>query len=189
MGTVNSEELNETLPRTVKERPRTYLISGGLGAALFTASGLLWEAHPFFGSLLLELGGGAFIVFLLEVVLPTVLTYTDGATRVLRVTELVWSPAAVLAVTDYDDKSEVDELFEGCERATYPGHVSARSGVHATGTRIDGFRVFSQQVAPHSLLFYYVPRHGRLRKKRVVIAAVTRLSGLPAGLRSPEQGT
>jgi hypothetical protein len=188
MGSVNSEELNETLPKTVRERPRTYFISGGLGVALFTASGLLGEEHPFVGSLLLELGGGAFIVFLLEFLLPTVLTYADGATRVLRVTELVWSPAAVLAVMDYDETSEVDELFEGCERATYPGRASARSGVHDTGIRIDGFRVFSQQIAAHSLLFYYVPRRGRLRKKRVVIVAVTRLSGLPATLQSPEQG-
>jgi hypothetical protein len=189
MSTVNSEQLNAALPKTVKERPRMYFISGGLGAALFTASGLVWDAHQFLSALFLELGGGAFIVFLLEFVLPTVLTYADDATRGLRVTELAWSPVAVLAVMDYDDMSEVHELFEGCERANYPSRASTRSGVYDTGTRIDGFRVFSQQVAPHSLLFYYVPRRARLRKKRVIIAAVTRLSSLPDALHTPEQDT
>jgi hypothetical protein len=189
MSTVNSEQLNAALPKTTKERPRTYFVSGGLGAALFTASGLLWDAHQFLSSLLLELGGGAFIVFLLEFVLPTVLTYTDDATWGLRVTELVWLPVAVLALTEYDDMSEVHELFEGCERANYPSRASTRSGVYDTGSRMNGFRVFSQQVAPHSLLFYYVPQRARLRKKRVIIAAVTRLSGLPAALHTPEHDT
>lgn len=187
-NTMNSEQLNEALPTTVKERPHTYFLTGGLGAVLFTASGLVWDAHQFLGSLLLELGGGAFIVFLLEFLLPVVLTYADGATRVLRVTELVWSSGAVLSLMDYDDLSEVHELLEGCQHATYPARASARNGAYETGDRIDGCRVFNQQIAPHSLLFYYVPQGGRLRRKRVVIAAVTKISGLPTALRGPDHG-
>lgn len=182
---MNPEELREALPKTVKERPHTYFISGGLGAGLFTASGLLWDTHPFFGSLLLELGGGAFIVFLLEFVLPIALTYADDATRVLRVTELVWSPAAVLSLMSYEDTAEVHELLEGCQQATYPARASVRAGAYDTGTRIEGYRVFNQQISSHSLLFYYVPQRSRLRK-RVVIAAVTKLSDFPTRPLEPE---
>jgi hypothetical protein len=148
----------------------------------------VWDAHPFLGALLLELGGGAFIVFLLEFLLPVVLTYADGATRVLRTTELVWSSRAVLSLMDYEDSTEVHDLLEGCQRAAYPARASARNGVYETSDRIEGCRVLNQQITPHSLLFYYVPQGKRVRRKRVVIAAVTKLSDLPTALQGPDHG-
>lgn len=119
-----------SLPSILTGRPRTYVISGSLGLGFFTVSGLLWEPVPFAGSLFLELGGGAFIVFLLEFLLPSFLGYADSVLQSLRVTHLVWSDAAVEElVTDFLDDTEFQLLLEAVAMGPFPTRRSRRARV------------------------------------------------------------
>lgn len=109
------------LPDHLREGPRAYLVAGVLGIALFAGAGLLWGDEGFLASMLLELGGGAFIVFLLEFLLPRALRYADdGAWGVaLRRVGIVWSDEAMESLIGFDD-DEVRELLRTCRRAGFP---------------------------------------------------------------------
>jgi len=163
------------LPTTTRtEQPRrTYLVTGTLGTVLFVASGLLWDTHPFLGSLTLELGGGAFIVFLLAFLLPSILGYAE---RVRRVT-LMWSSAAVEDLFgDYPDE-ELRVLLESVELGSFPPRPSLRNGVTDTGTRERGHRVLARtwSVGPTAMQYYV--RTDRRLQRTVVITNLRRLAG------------
>jgi hypothetical protein len=157
------------LPSTTTERRRTYLISGSLGIALFTASGLLWDEHPFAGSVFLELGGGAFIVFLLEFLLPSILGYA------LRPTRLVWRDAAVDAlVTDYPDDVEYQGLVKAVEKGPYPATRSWWHGVSDTGAREEQHPVLAKTVAVGPTTMRYYVKDRSIRGRTVVVVDLER---------------
>jgi hypothetical protein len=163
-------------PERLKELPRTYLISGGLGLVFFVASGLLWDGGSFAGSLFLELGGGAFIVFLLDFLLPTALTYADGATRGVRVTKLVWDPDAARSLAKYQDHGRAEELLASIELGGFPARPSSASGIYETSDRVDGSVVLSRQITKDSILTYYVPHRSWRGQKTVVIMSIMPLA-------------
>jgi hypothetical protein len=164
------------LPSTTTERPRTYLISGSLGIVLFTVSGLLWDEHPFAGSLFLELGGGAFIVFLLEFILPSFLGYADSMLRVLRVTRLVWRDSAVEAlVTDYVDDVEYQRLVEAVERGPYPARKSWWRRITDTGAlEEDQHPVLAKTVPVGPTTMRYYVKDRTVRSRTVVVVGLER---------------
>jgi len=165
------------LPSASTQRPRTYLISGVLGVVLFTLSWLWWDrGQSFLGSLFLELGGGAFIVFLLEVLLPSALGYADTALAALQVTTLLeWSDDAVEALlSDPLDDAGQARLLAAIERGPYPARRSLLGGVSDTGERRHGHRVL-QKVLPagRTTMRYYVSERAR-RRRTVVIVGLRR---------------
>lgn len=164
-----------SLPSTLTGRPRTYFLSGSLGVVFFTVSGVFWDPHPFLGSLFLELGGGAFIVFLLEFLLPSFLGYADSVLQVLRTTELVWTDNAVeVLVTDYVDDAEFQRLLDAVARGRYPARGTGRGSVAETGDRAGGRRVLAKDVpvGPTTLKYYVSDRS--MRRKTVVIVGLER---------------
>lgn len=163
------------LPSATIGRPRTYLISGSLGLVFFTISGLLWNDYPFAGSLFLELGGGAFIVFLLEFILPSFLGYADSVLQVLRVTYLVWRDAAVeVLMTDYVDEAEYRRLLEAIEKGPYPARKSRWSGVTDTGEREEQCRVLAKTVPVGPTIMRYFVKDRSIRRRTVVIVGLRR---------------
>ena len=159
------------LPAASTQRPRTYLISGLLGLAFFTLSWVWWDGQSFVGSLFLELGGGAFIVFLLEVLLPSALGYADSALGALQVTTVLeWSTDAVVALfSNPPDEAERARLLGAIERGPYPARPSRLHGVTATGEYDDGHRVLEKPlVTGRTTMRYYVSER-RWRRRTVVI--------------------
>lgn len=151
------------------------MISGGLGIIFFTISGLLWDISSFLGSLFLELGGGAVIVFLLEFILPSALGYADNVSKVLRVTDLVWSGTAVESlVTEYDDEREVHQLFDTIGNSRYPARSSRWRGIVDTGDRQEGHRVLSRTIWPGPTSLSYYVKSKNLRRKTVVIVSIAK---------------
>jgi hypothetical protein len=168
---------SSALPTTAPDRPRTYLISGGLGVIFFTISGLLWNVNSFLGSLFLELGGGALIVFLLEFILPSALGYADNVSKVLRATDLVWSDNAVESlVTEYGDEWEVHQLFDSIGNGRYPSRSSRWRGIEDTGAQQEGRRVFRRTVPPGPTSLCYYVKSKNLRRKTVVIVSISKIS-------------
>jgi hypothetical protein len=143
------------------------------------ASGFFWDNGSFAGSLLLELGGGAFIVFLLDFLLPRALTYADGATRGLRVTKLVWDPDAASSLARYYAHGKAEAVLASIELGGFPARPSSASGIYATGRRVDGAGVLSRQITKDSILTYYVPRRTWSDPKTVVIMSIHPLSTKP----------
>ncbi len=177
MRHVDEQPLSSALPTTAPDRPRTYLISGGLGVVFFTISGLLWEVNSFLGSLFLELGGGAAIVFLLEFILPSALGYADNVSKVLRVTDLVWSGRAVESlVTEYGDEWEVHQLFDSIGNGRYPTRSSRWRGVVDTGAQQEGCRVLRRTMSPGPTSLCYYVKSKNLRRKTVVIVSISKVS-------------
>ena len=114
------------LPSASTHPPRTYLISGVLGVTFFTLSWLWWDGQSFIGSFFLELGGGAFIVFLLEGCLPSALGYAGSALAALQVTTLLeWSDGAVEALlSDSFDDVEQARLLDVVAHGPFPARRS-----------------------------------------------------------------
>jgi len=131
---------------------------------------------------LLELGGGAFIVFLLEFLLPRALRYADDATWhvALAKIDITWSDRAVESLlTDFSDV-EVEGVVRRCRRrAAFPSEAKASAGVFDTGTVVGGRSVLSQQVGADLLLCYCAEQSGPMRRKSVVILAILRATGVP----------
>jgi hypothetical protein len=150
------------------------VISGVLGLAAFTASGLLWDAHPFLGQLFMELGGGAFIVFLLEVVLPSALGYADSMRRVLRVTTLVWSQSAVTSLVTHYDDDEGTWLADEVRKARFPAHATLLGRVRSTGEDEQGHPVLARTLPVGPTTVRYYVRDRGSRRRTVVIAALQR---------------
>ncbi|MGH8603109.1 MAG: hypothetical protein ACREXR_10165 [Gammaproteobacteria bacterium] len=174
---MDEQPLSTALPTTAPDRPRTYLISGGLGVIFFTISGLLWNVNSFLGSLFLELGGGAVIVFLLEFILPSVLGYADNVSKVLRAADLVWSDGAVESlVTEYGDEWEVQQLFDSIGNGRYPARSNRWRGVTATGTQQEGCPVLRRTVSPGPTSLCYYVKSKNLRRKTVVIVSISKIS-------------
>jgi hypothetical protein len=160
------------LPSASTRRPRTYLLSGLLGVALFTLSWLWWDGQSFLPSLFLELGGGAFIVFLIEVLLPSALGYADSALGALRVTTLLeWSDDAVDALlSDPLEEAELARLLAAVARGPYPAHRFWRSGVSDSGDRRNGHRVLDKALPTgRTTVRYYVRRRGRGHRTVVIV--------------------
>jgi hypothetical protein len=170
------------LPQHGTEGPRAYFIAGALGLLLFVSSGLLWNNGSFAGSLLLELGGGAFIVFLLEFLLPRALRYADDAPWYVALAkiDINWSDQVIDSLlTDYSD-AEVEEILRRCRRrAAFPIRSKSSAGTFDTGRKVGGRPVLSQQFGADVLLCYCVEKASRPRRKTVFIMDVVRVSGLP----------
>ena len=166
------------LPSASTPRPRTYLVSGVLGVVFFTLSWTWWDrGQSFLGSFFLELGGGAFIVFLLEVHVPSALGYAGTALAALSVTTLLeWSDEAVEAlVADTRDDAEQARLLGEVERGPFPARRSLLRGVTDTGELRAGRRVLSRVLPPgHTAIHYYVAERAR-RRRVVVIVGLRRL--------------
>jgi hypothetical protein len=181
-GVVGPTNIAGQLPQHGREGPRAYLIAGGLGLLLFVSSGLLWNNGSFLGALLLELGGGAFIVFLLEFLLPRALRYADDATWhvALAKIDITWSDQVIESLlTDYSD-AEVEELLRSCQRrAAFPAKSKSSAGIFDTGRKVGDHPVLSQQVGADVLLCYYTEKAGRLARKTVFIIDIVRVLGLP----------
>ena len=165
------------LPSAATQRPRTYLVSGVLGVVFFTLSWVWWgNGQSFLGSFFLELGGGAFIVFLLEVLLPSALGYADTALAAFGVTTLLeWSDDAVEAlVADPWDEVEQAQVLAAVGRGPFPARRSLLGGVTDTGERRDG-RPVLQRALPvgRPAVGYYVGDRAR-RRRTVVIAGLLR---------------
>ena len=128
------------LPSASTHPPRTYLISGVLGVTFFTLSWLWWDGQSFIGSFFLELGGGAFIVFLLEVLLPSALGYAGSALAALQVTTLLeWSDGAVEALlSDSFDDVEQARLLDVVAHGPFPARRSLLRRVSDTRERRHG---------------------------------------------------
>jgi hypothetical protein len=164
------------LPSAATQRPRTYLISGVLGVAFFTLSAVWWNGQSFAGALFLELGGGAFIVFLLEVLLPSALGYADTALAALQTTTLLeWSDDAVDALlADPSEEAERALLLAAITRGPYPKRRSRLHGVIDTGERRHGRPVLEKVLpAGRTTMRYYVSERGR-RRRTVVIVGLRR---------------
>jgi hypothetical protein len=164
------------LPSASTRRPRTYLLSGLLGVAFFTLSWMWWDGQSFLPSLFLELGGGAFIVFLIEVLLPSALGYADSALAALQVTTLLeWSDDAVNALlSDPLEESEQAQLLAAVAHGPYPGRRSRLGGVSDTGERRNGHRVLDKALPTgRTIVRYYVSRRG-FRRRTVVIVGLRR---------------
>lgn len=159
------------LPSASTQRPRTYLISGLLGVIFFTLSWVWWDGQSFVGSLFLELGGGAFIVFLLEVLLPSALGYADTALAALQVTTaLEWSTDAVDALFAIPlDEAEQARLLAAIERGPYPTRPSRLHDVSDTGDRRDGHPVLRKALAAEQAAMHYYVSERRWRGRTVVI--------------------
>ncbi|HEY6424086.1 MAG TPA: hypothetical protein VIY28_12730 [Pseudonocardiaceae bacterium] len=189
---MNPNDIAGQLPHQLREGPRAYFIAGWLGVVLFVSSGLLWGPNgTFVGALLLELGGGAFIVFLLEFLLPRALRYADDATwhvPLARI-DIAWSDQATEAlVTDYSD-AEVETLLRRCRRrAAFPTKGKVSSGVFDTGGRVGEHCILSQQVGADFLLYYYAERRGRPGRKTVFIADIRRVQAPPGEESGGEPG-
>lgn len=119
---------NTPLPGALVKQTPPYVVIGALGLALFTFSGLLWDAHPFWAQLLLELGGGAFIAFLLEFVLPKLRAAT-GRVRPALKTELAWSHEATETILFDAPVRDRQAIIETLTQRGLPAHVSPRRGV------------------------------------------------------------
>jgi hypothetical protein len=167
------------LPSASTQRPRTYLISGLLGVVCFTLSWAWWDGQSFLGSFFLELGGGAFIVFLLEVLLPSALGYADSALARLQVTTLLeWSDDAVEALLAVPrDETEQARLLAAVERGPFPVRRSALGRVVDTGERRHGHRVLERSLpGTRTTLSYYVSERAG-RRRTVVIVGLRRRHG------------
>lgn len=141
----------------------------------FTISGLSWNGGSFAGSLFLELGGGAFIVFLLEFLLPSFLGYADTVMRVLRVTQLVWRDAAVeVLIIDYGDDADYQQLIAAVERGPYPTRESWWSRVTDTGDREEQCRVLARTVPVGPTTIRYYVKDRTVRSRTVVVVGLDR---------------
>ena len=142
-----------------------------LGLVLFTLSWVWWgNGQSFVGSLFLELGGGAFIVFLLEVLVPSALGYADTARAALQVTTLLeWSDDAVEALLTLAEADQA-RLLADIERGPYPVRRSWPGGVSDTGERRDGHPVL-QKILPagRTAMRYYVSDRARRRRTVVIV--------------------
>jgi hypothetical protein len=167
------------LPSASTQPPRTYLISGVLGVAFFTLAGLWWDGQSFVGSLFLELGGGAFIVFLLEVLLPSALGYAGTAFATLQtVTLLEWSPEAVEALLSEPlDEGERGALLAAVARGPYPARPFRPRGVSDTGETRHGQRVLAKALPAGRELRYYVSQSDRRRRTVVIVGLRRRRRG------------
>jgi hypothetical protein len=168
------------LPSASNPRPRTYLVSGVLGLGFFTLAWVWWDGQPFLGALFMELGGGAFIVFLLEVLVPSALGYAGTVFAALAVTtELVWSDAAVEGLLAAPlDETEQARLFAAIEKGPYPARPTLLGTISDTGERVRGRRVLARELALSATagpmtMRYYVRDRG-LRRRTVVIAGLGR---------------
>jgi hypothetical protein len=179
-GVVIPHNIAGQLPQHGTEGPRAYLLAGVLGLLFFVGSGLLWDNGSFVGSLLIELGGGAFIVFLLEFLLPRALRYADDAPwHVALVTiDINWPEQVIESLlTDYSD-AEAEEILRSCRRrAAFPTRGKISAGVFDTGRRVGGRPVLSQQVGADVLLRYRVEKAGRPGRKTVFVMDLVRVSG------------
>lgn len=168
------------LPSASTQRPRTYLFSGVLGVVFFTLAWRWWgNGQSFLGSFFLELGGGAFIVFLLEVLVPSALGYADTARAALQVTtSLEWSDDAVDALlSDPRDEAEQARLLAAVARGPYPARSSRLRRVGDTGERRHGHPVLERALPGTSTTMrYYVSERDR-RRRTVVIVGVRRRAG------------
>lgn len=169
------------LPSSSAPRPRTYLISGVLGVAFFTLSWVWWgDGQSFLGELFMELGGGAFIVFLLEVLVPSALGYAGSVFAALQITtELVWTdPAVDGLLADPLDERDQARLLDAVAKGPYPGRPSLFGRVADTRERVQGRRVLARELdlgagTAGTTLRYYVRDRG-LRHRTVVIVGLTR---------------
>jgi hypothetical protein len=164
------------LPSASTHPPRTYLISGVLGVTFFILAWLWWDGQSFIGSFFLELGGGAFIVFLLEVLLPSALGYAGSALAALQVTTLLeWSDDAVEALlSDSFDDVEQARLIDVVAHGPFPARRSLLRRVSDTHERRHGHRVLEKVLpAGRTTLRYYVSER-RGRRRTVVIVGLRR---------------
>ena len=164
------------LPSASTHPPRTYLISGVLGVTFFTLAWLWWDGQSFIGSFFLELGGGAFIVFLLEVLLPSALGYAGSALAALQVTTLLeWSDDAVeTLLSDSFDDVEQARLLDVVAHGPFPARRSLLRRVSDTRERRHGHRVLEKVLpAGRTTLRYYVSERSG-RRRTVVIVGLRR---------------
>jgi hypothetical protein len=160
------------LPSASTQPPRTYLISGVLGVTFFLLAWLWWDGQSFVGSFFLELGGGAFIVFLLEVLLPSALGYAGSALAALQVTTLLeWSDDAVEALLSGSfDETEQARLLEGVAQGPFPARRSLLRRVSDTGEHRHGHRVLEKALpAGRATVRYYLSERSRRRRTVVIV--------------------
>lgn len=167
------------LPSASTQPPRTYIISGVLGVTFFSLAWLWWDGQSYLGSLFLELGGGAFIVFLLEVLLPSALGYAGTAFATLQtVTLLEWSAdAAEALLTEPLDESERLALLAAIARGPYPARPFRLRGVSDTGETRHGQRVLEKVLPTDRALRYYVSESSRRRRTVVIVGLRRRRRG------------
>ncbi len=167
---MDTQALKSALPDIVERRGRTYVLTGTLGAVFFTLSGLFWDRHQFFGSLFLELGGGAFIVFLLEFVLPAALGATDSALKFR--TRIVWASSALGDLLTKADEAQLDGALAAvrADSRPFPSRRSRKRGI----TKIKGSDLRAWIIPDPEIVLVYRLKRRSWRQREAIIVSVMR---------------
>jgi hypothetical protein len=167
---MDTQALKRALPGIVERRGRTYVLTGTLGAIFFTLSGIFWNRTPFLGSLFLELGGGAFIVFLLEFVLPAALGATESVLKFR--TRIVWASSALGDLLTKVDELQLDETLAAVrnDRRPFPSRASRKRRI----TKIKGSDLKAWIIPDPEIVLVYRLKRRSWRRREAIIVSVMR---------------